>query len=111
MSLLKLTDKAAAVATALAKLDVRPDDRVLIMVPDGPGFVESFLGTMRQGSVPLPVNPLLAAHDVVAVAVEAGARLVLASVDRIQALPDLDIEQLIPVERPQGLCAAALRLR
>ncbi|MDQ3761993.1 MAG: AMP-binding protein [Actinomycetota bacterium] len=65
---------------------MRPDDRVLIMLPDGPGFAEAFAGAIQQGAVPLPVNPLLPAHDIVAVAAEAGARLVLVSADRLPAL-------------------------
>jgi hypothetical protein len=71
----QMTVQAAAVAAALAELDVRPDDRVLIMLPDGPGFAESITGAIQQGAVPLPVNPLLPARDVVAVAAKAGARL------------------------------------
>ncbi|MBV9160890.1 MAG: AMP-binding protein [Pseudonocardiales bacterium] len=106
-----MTEQTAAVAAALAELDVRPDDRVLIMLPDGPGFAESFAGAMRQGAVPLPVNPLLPAHVVVAVAADAGARLLLASADRITALADLDTEPPVLVKGPQGLWAAALRLR
>jgi acyl-CoA synthetase (AMP-forming)/AMP-acid ligase II len=110
MSYPELTDQAAAVADALAELDVHPDDRVLIMLPDGPGFADSFIGAMQQGAVPLPVNPLLLAHDVVAAAAEAGARLVLASADRIPALAELDTEPPVLVDGPQGLWAAALRL-
>jgi hypothetical protein len=34
---------------------------------------------IQRRAVPLPVNPLLPAHDLVAVAAEARARLVLAS--------------------------------
>jgi acyl-CoA synthetase (AMP-forming)/AMP-acid ligase II len=111
MSYSKLTDQATAVAVALGELDVRPDDRVLIMLPDGPGFAESFTGAMQQGAVPLPANPLLPAHDVVSVAAEAGARLVLASVDRILALAELDAEPPALIDGPEGLWAAALRLR
>jgi hypothetical protein len=66
---------------------------------------------MRQGAAPLPVNPLLSAHDVGAVTVEAGARLVLASKDRIRALANLDGEPPVLVDGPQGLWIAALRLR
>ena len=66
---------------------------------------------MQQGAVPLPVNPLSPAHDLVAVAAEAGARLVLASVDQIHALADLDTEAPVLLDGPQGLWAAALRLR
>jgi acyl-CoA synthetase (AMP-forming)/AMP-acid ligase II len=110
MSYSKLTDQAAAVAVALGELDVRPEDRVLIMLPDGPGFAESFTGALQQGAVPLPVNPLLPAHDVVSAAAEAGARLVLAPVDRLVALAELDTEPPALIDGPQGLWAAALRL-
>jgi acyl-CoA synthetase (AMP-forming)/AMP-acid ligase II len=41
MSLPELIDQTAAVAAALAALGVRHHDRVLIMLPDGPGFDES----------------------------------------------------------------------
>ena len=111
MSYTKPTDQTAAVVAALVELDVRPADRVLIMLPDGPGFAEAFAATIQQGAVPLPVNPLLPVPDIVAVAAEAGARLVLASADQIHALADLDTEPPVLIDGPQGLWAAALRLR
>jgi acyl-CoA synthetase (AMP-forming)/AMP-acid ligase II len=95
----------------LAQLHVRPEDRVLIMLPDGPGFAESVTGAVQRGAVPLPVNPLLSAHGIVAVAAEAGARLVLVAADRIPALAGLDAEPPVLVEGPHGCWAAALRLR
>jgi long-chain acyl-CoA synthetase len=111
MSYSKPADRTAAVVAALAELGVGPEERVLIMLPDGPGFADAFAGTIQQGAVPLPVNPLLPAHDLVAVAAAAGARLVLASADQIHALADLDAEPPLLVDGPQGLWAAALRLR
>ena len=104
-------DQTAAVAAALAELGLRVEDRVLIMLPDGPGFAEAFAATIQQGAVPLPVNPLLPVPDIVAVAAGAGARLVLASADQIHALADLDTEPPVLIDGPQGLWAAALRLR
>ena len=59
MSYFTPADQTAAVAAALAELGVRPEERVLIMLPDGPGFAEAFASTIAQGAVPLPVNPLL----------------------------------------------------
>lgn len=56
-------ERTTAVATALAELGVHPRDRVLIMLPDGPGFAEAFAGTIQHQAVPLPVNPLAAAPD------------------------------------------------
>jgi acyl-CoA synthetase (AMP-forming)/AMP-acid ligase II len=70
-----IPERVAVVTKALTELDVRPGDRVLIMLPDGPGFVEAFTVLTQQGALPLPVNPLLPTQDVVAVAMEAGARL------------------------------------
>lgn len=105
------TDRAAAVAAALDVLGVRPGERVLIMLPGGPDFVDAFTGTMRRGAVPLPVNPRLPAADVAAIATETGARLVLASTERIHGLADLEVHPPVPVDRAQGLWAAALRQR
>jgi long-chain acyl-CoA synthetase len=107
----KLSDQALAAATALGELDVRPNDRVLIMLPDSPDFTEACAGVLRQGAVPLPVNPPLSAHGIVAVAAEAGAQLVLASADRASELADLAAEPPVLVDGPHGPWAAALRLK
>jgi len=100
----------AAVVAALTDLGVCPGERVLILLPDGPGFAEAFAGTIRHGAVPLPVNPLLFAHDIVAAAAESGARLLLASADQIHTLTDLGAEPPVLIDGPQGPWAAALRL-
>jgi acyl-CoA synthetase (AMP-forming)/AMP-acid ligase II len=112
MSYFKPADQTAAVvAAALAELGVRVEDRVLIMLPDGPGFAKAFAGTIKHGAVPLPADPLLPAHGIVAVAAEAGAQLVLASADRVSELADLAAEPPVLVDGPHGPWAAALRLR
>jgi acyl-CoA synthetase (AMP-forming)/AMP-acid ligase II len=106
----ELAGRAAAVAAALAELGVGPADRVLIMLPAGPGFVEAFIGVTQRGAMPLPVNPRLAAAGVAAIAAETGARLVLASAKRIRRLADLDAEPPVLVDGRRGLWALALRL-
>lgn len=67
-------ERVAAVAGALAEMGVRSEERVLIILPDGPGFVGAFLGVMHRGAVPLPVNPLLPADDISMLAAAAGGR-------------------------------------
>ncbi len=104
-------DPAAEVVAALAKLDAHPGDRMLIMLPDGPGFAEAFAGVIRQGAVPLPVDPLLSADDIVAVAAEAGARLVLVFANRLSELADLEAEPPVLIDGTHGHWAVALRLR
>jgi dTDP-4-dehydrorhamnose reductase len=66
---------------------------------------------IQQGAVPLPVNPLLPVHDLVAAAAEAGARLVLASTDQIHAPAERDTEPPVLIDGPQEFWAAALRPR
>ncbi len=46
-------------ARTLAELGVRREERVLIVAFDSPGWVAAFLGAIRLGAVPVPVNPLL----------------------------------------------------
>ncbi len=103
-------EPTAAVAAVLAELGVHPGERVLIMLPDGPGFAAAFAGTIKHGAVPLPINPLLFAHDIVAAAAQSGARLLLASADQMQTLTDLGAESPVLIDGPQQPWAAALRL-
>lgn len=100
---------SAAVATALAELQVRAGERVLIMLPDGPSFVDAFVGVMWRGAVPLPVNPLLEIADIKTVTVEAGARFVVASAERIRALAVLGAGPFTLIDGPHELGAASLR--
>lgn len=109
MNYREAADRAAAVAAALAELGMCSGERVLIMLPDGPGFIEAFVGVMQRGAVPLPVNPALQAEDVRAIAAEACARLVMSSAERIHVLADLETGPFVLVGGPQGLWAARLR--
>ena len=102
-------NRPAAVVAALAELDVRPDDRVLIMLPDGPGFTEAVNGVIQHGAVPLPIDPLSPAPGIAAAAAKAGARLVLVPTERIPALADLTTGPLVPIDESHGHWAAALR--
>src|ERR1700674_5657098 len=54
--LFKLCGGAAA---TLRELGVRREERVLLVAYDSPGWVAAFLGAIRLGAVPVPVNPLL----------------------------------------------------
>ena len=44
-------------AHLLAADDVRPEERVIVALPDGPDFVAAFFGILRRGSVVVMVNP------------------------------------------------------
>lgn len=50
-------DAAAQAASALADTGVRRGDRVLILLPNGPGWLRAWWGTALLGGVIAPVNP------------------------------------------------------
>ena len=51
------------VATRLSDLGVRREERVLLVLDDTPAFPAAFLGAMRIGAVPIPVNFLARPED------------------------------------------------
>lgn len=53
----QLRTRALAIAGALAQRGLVPGDRVLIMLPSGLAFVETFLGISLAGMIPVPVYP------------------------------------------------------
>lgn len=44
------------VGNALCSAGVMPEQRVAIVLPDGPEFVATFVGAMKIGAVPVPMN-------------------------------------------------------
>ncbi len=47
----------------LQALGVEMENRVVLILPDSPAFVVSFLGAIKIGAVPVPLNPLLPLHE------------------------------------------------
>jgi acyl-CoA synthetase (AMP-forming)/AMP-acid ligase II len=105
------SDQAAPVAAALARLGVRPNERVLILLPDGPDFAPALAGVIHYGAKPLTVNPLLRPRDIMTLAAAAGVQLILATLDTIDALAELDTKPPLLINGPYGCWAAVLRLR
>lgn len=48
----------------LLSLDVRPEERVLIALPDGPDFVAALFGALRVGAVGVMLNPFLRREEI-----------------------------------------------
>jgi acyl-CoA synthetase (AMP-forming)/AMP-acid ligase II len=92
MRLPHLVDRALAVAAVLAELDVRRHEPILITLPDGPGFVESFAGAVAADTLPLSASPLRSASERAAAAAAARAQWVLTSPDQLSAQAQLDTE-------------------
>ena len=54
----ELASLAASVAAYLTELGIEREQRVLMILDDSPAFPATFLGAMRIGAVPVPVNPM-----------------------------------------------------
>ena len=70
----ELLDLVVSAAGGLRGLGVRPEERVLMILRDGPELAVAILAAMRIGAVALPVNPLLPPRDLVAIARDSRAR-------------------------------------
>lgn len=78
-----------AAAAALRALGVRPEERVAMAMLDSVEFVATFLGAMRIGAIPLPMNPLLPGRDLGVIVADSRARVVVISDEKAAAITDL----------------------
>ena len=75
----EVTERSNRVGNALKALGVLPEQRVLLVMLDTVDFVAVFLGAMKIGAVPVPVNTLLIADDYAYIAQDSRAPLVVVS--------------------------------
>ena len=59
----ELAEGVARTAAGLRSLGLRPEQRILMVMADRPGFVETFWGAMSMGAVPVPVSTMLTTKD------------------------------------------------
>jgi len=74
-------DLAARAADELRRRGVRPGLRVLLAMPDGIGWVVSFLAVARLGAVSVLVDPALSAAEHRHMAVDSAAQLAIIQTD------------------------------
>jgi long-chain acyl-CoA synthetase len=91
----QLDERMNRVAGMLARLGVRPGERIAMLVGNRTEFVELFFGAMRAGAIPLPLNTRLAG-DTLAHIIE-DAACVLAVVDPTSNRDALAIAQRLPL--------------
>ena len=79
------------VASALrSSFDVRREERVLLLLLDGPAFVYSFFGAIKAGAVPVPLNTLWKPADYAYVVRDSGASILIVSPElrpRVEQMP------------------------
>jgi benzoate-CoA ligase family protein len=77
----ELLNSVMAAAAGLRRLGIRREERLLMILRDGPELAVAILAAMRIGAVALPVNPLLPPRDLVAIARDARARCAIVAGD------------------------------
>ncbi len=90
----QLLERVNRVGNALRGLGVRPEERVLILLPDAPEFLCSFFGIIKIGAVAVPVNTLLRPHEYEYIVDDTRARVAIVG---DELLPQL--EQIAPKRR------------
>src|SRR5579864_7466754 len=94
----QLFESVNRVGNALKKLDVRPEERVFLLLLDTPEFAASFFGAIKIGAVPVPVNTLLKPADYEFLLNNCRARVVIASDSLFPYLQNIPRERLPYVE-------------
>ena len=63
MTLGELRELVNKTGNALKSLGLEVEDRVMMIVPDSPEFIAIFLGAIKMGAVPVPVNTMVGAQQ------------------------------------------------
>ncbi len=74
---------------ALHSLGVRMEDRVVLLLLDGPEFVSSFFGAMKIGAVPIPTNTLLTPRDYEYILNDSRAEMAIVSEPLVAAIAEV----------------------
>ncbi|MCP3869250.1 MAG: acyl-CoA synthetase [Gammaproteobacteria bacterium] len=73
----ELAELTSRFAQLLDKLPVRPGERVLIRLPNSLDYPTAFLGAMKAGAISVPTSTLLVAEEVVFLAEDSGAAVLV----------------------------------
>jgi benzoate-CoA ligase family protein len=93
----QLLERTNRAGNALRELGVRPEERVLLILPDSPEFLYGFFGAIKMGAVAVPTNTQSKPHEYEYILNDSRARVALVSES---LLPQL---RLIPRERLRHL--------
>ena len=85
----ELLDEVASTAAGLRRLGVVAEQRVAMVMLDSIEFYDVFLGALRIGAVPAPVNPMLPGRDVGATVAASRATVLVVSAERATELESI----------------------
>jgi acyl-coenzyme A synthetase/AMP-(fatty) acid ligase len=90
----QLGEKVNRFGNGLRRLSVRIEERVLLLLLDGPEFAISFFGAIKIGAVPVPVNTLLKPADYQYILNNSRARVAVVSESLYPQIQAISREQL-----------------
>jgi benzoate-CoA ligase family protein len=115
----ELLARVCRAAAGLHDAGVRREERILLLLDDTPAFPATFLGAIRLGAVPVPVNPLYKPSDFRYFLEDSYARVVVADgvfaekaaetiegLDGVRVYEPADLADLGAGVEPEGLPAA-----
>jgi len=73
----ELADRTSRFAQLLRDLGVGPGERVLIRLPNSLDYPTAFLGAMKRGAISVPTSTLLTAEEVLYLARDSGASVIV----------------------------------
>ncbi|MCF7550574.1 benzoate-CoA ligase family protein [Pseudonocardia sp. WMMC193] len=94
----ELSAEVARVAGGLARLGVRPEERVLLCMADDVELFTAILATMRLGAVAVPCSTMLTATELSVLVSDSRARVVLGSdqfADTVRAAVGPEVEHVV----------------
>jgi long-chain acyl-CoA synthetase len=77
LTYLDLKRRADALAASLARIGIVKGDRVAIMLPNCPQYIISAFAVLRLGAIVVNINPSYTARELLTVATDSGARLII----------------------------------
>ncbi len=85
----ELVERALAAQRLVQQFAIAPGERVLLLLNDTPAFFAVFLGCLRAGALPVPINPGHVPATVSFIARDAGVRLAFVEAELESALVEL----------------------
>jgi len=86
----EVLEGACRFGNALGELGVRPGERVILLLPDSIEWVFAFLGAMRLGAIPVPLNTWMPAKEYSYYLEDSGARTLVVDAELAVSLAQAD---------------------
>src|SRR5947208_10565005 len=99
----ELAERVSRFANVVRRLGVHPEQRILLCLHDTIDFPTAFLGAIKAGVVPVPVNTQLSPEELAFMLADSRARVVVASAPVLPAITAA--LALLPEPRPAAIIA------